>query len=141
MWLPLVQKIDVLLVGGGDALYLCYWMKQSGVADLFPSLNETVYVGISAGSMVMTPDIGEEFVVGKLPASGDKTLGVVDFAIFPHLDYEGFPENTMAHAERWAARLTVPSYAIDDQTAIKVTEWQRREFVSEGHWRLFTPNS
>jgi dipeptidase E len=137
-WLPLVKEIDVLLVGGGDALYLCYWMQQSGLAELFPSLRKTVYVGISAGSMVMTPNIGEWFVIWQPPGGGDKTLGLVDFSIFPHLDYEGFPYNTMAHAERWAATLATPSYAIDDQTAIQVVDGSV-EVISEGHWQQFTP--
>ena len=54
-WVPLVQETDVLLGSGGDALYLCHWMRESGLADLLPSLDETVWVGLSAGSMVMTP--------------------------------------------------------------------------------------
>ena len=62
-WVPWVRETDVLLVNGGDALYLCHWMRQSGLADLLPSLRETVWVGLSAGSMVMTPRIGEDFVV------------------------------------------------------------------------------
>ena len=44
-WVPLVRETDVLLVTGGDALYLCHWMRQSGLADLLPSLRETVWVG------------------------------------------------------------------------------------------------
>ena len=60
-WVPLVQETDVLLASGGDALYLCHWMRQSGLADLLPSL-ETVWVGLSGGSMVMTPRIGKDFV-------------------------------------------------------------------------------
>jgi dipeptidase E len=136
-WVPLVQETDVLLVNGGDALYLCHWMRESGLADLLPSL-ETVYVGLSGGSMVMTPSIGEDFVIWKPPSGGDQTLGVVDFSIFPHLDHEELPENTMADAERWAAGMPVPAYAIDDETAIKVTDGSV-EVVSEGHWRLFTP--
>jgi len=56
-WVPLLRQADVLLVGGGDALYLCHWMRQSGLADLLPSL-KAVYVGLSAGSMVMAPLIG-----------------------------------------------------------------------------------
>ena len=79
LWVPLVQETDVLLVNGGDALYLCHWMRQSGLADLLPSLRETVYVGLSAGSMVMTPSIGEDFVGWKPPTGGDQTLGLVDF--------------------------------------------------------------
>jgi dipeptidase E len=135
-WIPLVRETDVLLVNGGDPLYLCHWMRQSGLADLLPSLHETVWVGLSAGSMVMTPRIGEEFVGWKPPAGGDETLGVVDFSIFPHLDHEDLPENTMADAERWAASMPVPCYAIDDQTAIKVVG-DAVEVVSEGHWKQF----
>ena len=138
-WVPLVQETDVLLVGGGDALYLCHWMRESGLADLLPSLRETVYVGLSAGSMVMTPSIGEDFVFWKPPTGGDETLGIVDFSICPHLAQENMPGNSMAEAERWAAGIPGPAYAIDDQTAIKVTDGAV-EVVSEGHWRLFTPN-
>jgi len=138
LWVPMVKETDVLLVNGGDPLYLCHWMRQSGLADLLPSLDETVWVGLSAGSMVMTPRIGEDFVIWKPSTGGDETLGVVDFSIFPHLDHEALPENTMADAEKWAAGLEVPAYAIDDETAITVTDGTV-EVVSEGHWRLFAP--
>jgi dipeptidase E len=135
-WVPQVQETDVLLVDGGDSLYLCYWMRQSGLADLMPTLHETVYVGLSAGSMVMTPRVGEDFVRWKPPTGGDEALGVVDFSIFPHLDNPDLPENTMANAEKWAAGLGGPAYAIDDETAIKVVDGTV-EVVSEGHWRRF----
>jgi dipeptidase E len=138
-WVPLVQETDVLLVNGGDPMYLHYWMQQSGLAELLPSLSNTVYVGLSAGSMVMAPRIGEDFVGWKPPSGGDETLGLVDFSIFPHLDHEDLPLNTMANAERWASGLGgPPAYAIDDETAIKVTD-DTVEVVSEGHWKLFTP--
>ena len=42
----------------------------------------------------------------------------------------------MANAERWAAGLTVPAYAIDDQTAIQVTD-DGLKVISEGQWRQF----
>jgi dipeptidase E len=136
-WVPMVQETDALLVGGGDVLYLCYWMRQSGLADLLPSL-ETVYVGVSAGSMVMAPNVGEAFVGWNPPTGSDRALGMVDFSLFPHLDHENLPDNSMANAEKWAASVPVPGYAIDDQTAIKVTDGAV-EVVSEGHWNLFTP--
>ena len=135
-WVPLVRETDVLLVEGGDAAYLCHWMRASGLADLLPSLRDTVWIGLSAGSMVMTPRIGEDFVTWHSPA-GDRTLGVVDFSIFPHVDNPDLPENTMAAAERWAAGLSTPAYAIDDETAIKVVDGTV-DVVSEGHWKLFT---
>lgn len=138
-WVPLLQETDVLLVEGGDALYLAYWMRQSGLADLLPTLRpEMVYVGLSAGSMVMAPSIGEEFVGWLPPTGGDKTLGLVDFAIAPHLDYPTFPENSMAELEKWAAKMSVPAYLIDDQTAIQVVDGAV-DVISEGHWKLFAP--
>src|SRR6476619_991207 len=136
-WVPLVKETDVLLASGGDALYLCHWMRKSGLADLLPSLDETVWVGLSAGSMVMTPRVGDDFVGWKPPTGGDKTLGIVDFSIFPHLDNEDLPWNTMANAERWAGGLSGPAYAINDETAIKVADGTV-DVVSEGHWKLLT---
>jgi dipeptidase E len=136
-WTRWVQEADVLLVNGGDALYLCHWMRQSGLAELLASMPDKLWVGLSAGSMVMTPRVGADFVETKPPITGDdKALGVVDFSIFPHLDYPTFPENTMACAEKWAATLGCPSYAIDDETAIQVVDGNV-EVVSEGHWTFF----
>lgn len=132
-WVPWVRAADVLLVDGGDATYLCHWVRESGLAELLPSLLDTVWVGVSAGSMVMTPRIGLSFVEWRA-APDDRTLGVVDFSIFPHLD--AFPTNTLADAERWAADLGAPAYAIDEQTAITVVDGAV-DVVSEGRWRAF----
>jgi dipeptidase E len=136
-WVPLVREADVLLVSGGDALYLCHWMGQCGLTDLLASLDETVWVGLGAGSMVTTPRIGEDFVQWRPPGGDDKTLGLVDFSICPHVAPDGMPGNSMAFAERWAAGIGVPSYAIDDQSAIKV-DGGAVEVVSEGLWKAFT---
>jgi dipeptidase E len=135
-WVPLVRETDVLLVAGGDALYLYHWMRESGLVDLLPSLTETVWVGLSAGSMVMTPRIGEDFVGWKSPTGSDQTLGLVDFSICPHLAPDGMPGNSMAEAEAWAATIDGPAYAMDDETAISVVDG-KVEVVSEGQWRLF----
>ena len=135
-WVSWVRETDVLLVGGGDALYLCHWMRRSGLADLLPSLDDTVWVGLSAGSMVMAPRIGSDFVGWEPPTGGDSTLGVVDFSIFPHLDNPLCPENTMPAAEKWAAEIGGPAYAVDDETAIRVTDGTV-DVVSEGQCRLF----
>jgi dipeptidase E len=80
--------------------------------------------------MVMTPRIGPYFVEWA-GAPDDRTLGVVDFSIFPHLDL--FPTNTLDHAERWARDIGIPAYAIDEQTAITVVDGHV-EVVSEGQW-------
>jgi dipeptidase E len=134
-WVPVVREADVLLVSGGDVLYLCHWMRRSGLADLLPSLSETVWVGLSAGSMVMTPEVGQDFIQWRPPTGDESTLGLVDFSICPHLAPDGMPGNTMAEAESWAAEIAGPAYAIDDQTAFKVSDGTV-EIVSEGQWKL-----
>ena len=63
----------------------------------------------------MTPRIGKDFVRWTPPTGGDETLGLVDFSIFPHVDHEDMPDNSMAGAEAWAAGMSVPAYAIDDR--------------------------
>lgn len=136
-WLPWVEQTDVLLVNGGDALYLAYWMRESGLAELLPTL-DAVWVGMSAGSMVMTPRVGNAFKQWDPPGGGDDALGFVDFAIFPHLQPpEGGWGNTMEEAERWFASIDVPTaYVMDDQTAIVWIDGEV-EVVSEGHWHKF----
>ena len=137
-WIPSVREADALLVWGGSPLYLCYWMRQSGLADLLPSLRpETVYVGTSGGAMVATPDFGGATYDESDPLTGsDKALGLVDFSVFPHLEREDMPDTSLANIERWAAGIPVPAYAIDDETAIKVTDGAV-DVVSEGRWKLF----
>lgn len=158
-WLPAVQEADALLAWGGDPLYLSYWLQHSGLAELLPSLLEkTVYVGVSAGSMAVSGIFGETYS-GPRGGSGEPLetenvkfdtpqgdmeltfitahgAGLVDFAIIPHLDNKNHREASAPNAEKWAAMLPVPVYAIDDQTAIKVNG-DTVEVVSEGHWKLF----
>jgi dipeptidase E len=134
-WLPWIEEADVLLVNGGDPLYLAYWMRQSGLAARLDTF-DGVYASLSAGSMIMTPDIGEEFAEWRSPTGGDEPLGLVDFSIFPHLENPDLPWNTVANAEKWASKLTNPAYAIDDRTAIRVVDGAV-DVISEGHWRQF----
>jgi dipeptidase E len=140
----MLRETDALLVWGGVVLYLCHWLRQSGLADLLPSLSELVYVGVSAGSMAVTPyNCDAEFNVQFVPAGSDmakesdRALGLVDFALRVHLDREGFEDSSLTNIERWAAGIPVPTYAIDDETALKVTDGTV-EVVSEGHWKLLT---
>lgn len=137
-WVAAVQEADALLVYGGDVWYLTRWMRESGLADLLPSLQETVYVGLSAGSMVTAPIFGETYDDPTQPFVIGKGLGLVDFALLPHLDHATHPESSSANVEKMAANVPVPTYGIDDQTAIKVSGG-RAEVISEGHWKLFTP--
>ncbi len=160
-WVPAVRETDALLVWGGDPVFLSYWMRRSGLADVLPSLpGKTVYLGVSAGSIAATSTFAETYREPRR-GSGEELstedivfdtpdgelcmilvkaqgVGLVDFAIIPHVDNADHQD--MAIAEQWAARIPAPTYAIDDQTAIKVTDGNV-EVVSEGHWRLFTPST
>jgi len=144
-WVPMVREADALLVWGGDVLYLCHWMRQSGLADLLPSLADAVYVGVSAGSIAMTPyNCDAEFDLEFVPSGSDmavgaeRALGLVDFTLYPHLDHPDMPDTSLTNIERWASGIPVPTYAIDDQTAITVSG-DSVQVVSEGNWKLFNP--
>jgi dipeptidase E len=145
-WVPMLRETDVLYVWGGNVLYLRHWIQKSGLADLMPKLNELVYVGCSAGSIVMTPhNCDVESNVPFIPPGSEemargseRALGFVDFALWVHIDNENMPDNSLEYAEEWAAGIPVPTYAIDDDTAIKVVDGAV-EVVSEGHWELLEP--
>lgn len=160
-WVPTVREADALLVWGGDPLFLADWMRRSGLAGLLPTLrSEAVYVGVSAGSIVGAPTFVETYVepprgsdgplksedvvfttpegdVERILVTGQGT-GLVDFAVIPHLEHPDHLDASLANAEKWAARIPVPTYAIDDDSAVSVVDGTAR-VVSEGQWKLFQP--
>ena len=138
-WTSAVAEADALLVGGGDPMYLCDWLRLSGFADLLPSLRrDLVYVGVSGGSMAVTPSLGVTY--NDRDTSGYRALGLVDFSIAPHLDHPDMPDNSLAEYAKWAAGVPNPTYGIDDETAIQVVDGAV-EVISEGHWKLFAPSN
>jgi dipeptidase E len=160
-WVPTVRDADALLVWGGDPLFLTQWMRRSGLTGLLPTLRpEAVYVGVSAGSIAAAATFVETYVEPPRGSNGplksedvvfaapqgdvDRILvtgqgaGLVDFAVIPHLEHPDHPDASLANAEKWAARIPAPTYAIDDDTAIKVVDGAA-QIVSEGQWKLFQP--
>ncbi|HEY2353985.1 MAG TPA: Type 1 glutamine amidotransferase-like domain-containing protein [Gaiellaceae bacterium] len=138
MWLPWLEQTDVLLVNGGDTLFLAHHLRESGLAELLPSL-DAVWVGVSAGSMVMTPRIGDDFKQWDPPGGGNAALGFVDFAIFPHLQpREGGWGNTMEEAHEWFAKIDVPTaYVMDDETSLVWVDGEVEVVSGTGHWKQF----
>jgi dipeptidase E len=67
-----------------------------------------------------------------------QAVGLVDLAIVTRVD--NADQQDMAIAEQCAARIPAPTYAIDDETAINVTDCNI-EVGSEGRWSLFAPNT
>jgi dipeptidase E len=137
-WVAAVEQADALLVGGGDVFYLNRWMKESGLADLLPSLQSLVYVGVSAGSIVTASTFGETYDDPDQPFVIDNGLGLVEFALIPHMDHPDHPESSIENVRSMAAHLPVPTYGIDDETAIKVVDGAI-DVISEGTWTLFAP--
>jgi len=156
LWAETVLSADALLVWGGDPVYLAYWMKHSGLAEVLAGAPpELVYVGVSAGAIATASTFGE--VYREVPCcSGERLssaqisfsvagealemtlvtahgMGLVEFSIIPHVEF-GDPED-VANAELWAGRLPLPSYALDDQSAVRVEDG-KVEVISEGNWRL-----
>jgi len=156
VWLPDVEAADALLVWGGDPVYLSHWLRESGLDGILPSLERPVYVGTSAGAIATAATFGETYteplthtapvLTSEQVMFGDvsttfvtaRGAGFVDFAVIPHLDNPRHTGASMANAQAWAAMLPVPTYAIDDATAIVVVDGAA-EVVSEGAWRLFAP--
>lgn len=131
-WVNVLEQTDVILVNGGDPIFLIHWLRKSGVYEILPRLN-CVYVGMSAGSMALTPMIGKEFIGWVSPDGLDQSLGLVPFSIFPHLNHPMLPNNTIINAEKWAKKIPNDSYAIDDKTAISV-DGHEMLIISEGFW-------
>ena len=151
-WLPAVEAADVIIVGGGNTGYLSYWMHRSGLADKLPALlKHKVYVGVSAGSMVVTHSLNvdrdvlartgtyydDEYDETAPPNAGsDKTLKLVNFVVRPHLNADYFPAITLENMEKAAAKIDVPLCTFDDQTAIQVID-DKVDVISEGAWKRF----
>lgn len=141
IWRSRLEKADVIMVGGGNTSYLMGQIKKSGLATVLPTLlQKCVYVGISAGSMVMAPKLREKKMqrLYQEPIVDDGTnqgLGFVDFLIVPHMNSRHFPRATEL-IDELAKDVEAPLYAIDDQTAVKVIDGNV-EIVSEGTWKKF----
>ena len=137
-WVPRVRATDAFLVGGGDPMYLADRMRDSGFADILPTLTDAVYVGLSGGSQALTPCLGAEY--NGRDTRGYKPLALVPFSMGVHVDHPDMPQNSMAEYEKWAADIPVPTYICDDATAIKVVDG-KIEVISEGQWKLVSPGT
>ena len=141
IWLPRLEDTDVIMVGGGNTSYLMKQIRESGLAKELPALLATrVYVGISAGSMVVAPKLREKEMqrVYNEPVDEDAEndgLNLVDFLVVPHMNNPYFPR-AAERIDEVAQDIDMPLYAIDDQTAIKVID-ANVEVISEGTWKKY----
>lgn len=142
IWLPRLEFADIIFVEGGNTFHLMYWMERSGLKDLLPGmLEKKVYVGVSAGSMVMCKSLemstSKKLYYEDAPQTQkDEGMGLVDYLIRPHLNSEYFKQVTLENLEQYAKKFPDTFYALDDESAIKVIDG-RSEVISEGVWKKF----
>ncbi len=134
LWLPRLKKANVIFMGGGNTMYLMKWIRKSGLIDELPNLLKSrVYVGISAGSIVLNPKLiaGSQYLFSKKqPETG---LGFVDFYFRPHLNSPHFPKIRGGILRKLLTRFDSELYAVDDESGVVVIDG-KIEVVSEGKW-------
>lgn len=134
-WRERLAASDVIFVSGGNTYFLLDQARKSGFVEwLKTDLGNRVYVGSSAGSILVTPTIaiaanGDQNIANLQDVSG---VGLVDFEILPHVP----GDISIAAAEVYAATTNRTFYALDDQSAIVVDGGPAR-IVGEGQSRTF----
>jgi len=142
IWLERLKEVDIILVEGGNTYHLMYWFYHSGLSEELKELLKTkIYVGISAGTIVVTPSIiNADFE--KQPAQDinetiyDEGLSLINFMIEPHINSPYFPESNFDELEKRSKEYKYPIYGLDDNSAIKV-DGDKIEIISEGVWKKF----
>jgi len=135
-WLPELERANVILVGGGDTAYLMNWILKSGLANEFPRLlKRRAYVGISAGSLVLSKEIQgkSERLYGDETENPPNGLGYINFQIRPHLNSPYFPKIRDKNLRELSKNLVGDLYALDDNSGVLYDDG-KIEVISEGHW-------
>jgi dipeptidase E len=145
MVLDRLLHADVVYAEGGSHYHLARSITGNNLADgVLKALEDRVYVGVSAGSMIFSRHLTEHSaeIIGDaadLHALGATTVeppfGLFDWYLKPHLHSPDFPERDDAWADRIVERADFPIYFIDDDTAVRVID-DEVDVVSEGRWRF-----
>lgn len=138
-WKPIIEKADVLFFEGGNTYFLMEWLNKSGLAKLLLELlKNKVYVGVSAGSMVVSKDLAlyisqkiyEEDLDKDYEMAG---LNYVDFYFLPHLNSAYFTKVREDNIKNTVKDMKEKIYVMDDESALKIVD-NKIEVVSEGKW-------
>lgn len=132
-----IESVDIIDMVGGDVNYLLDWAKKSKLDTYLQDvLNKgVVYIGSSAGSSLLLPDIGLTWwnPDWKLDHVG---FGIVDFIIVPHQnenDEQTNVENLTKRRDHLHTLVNFPwrIYLLNDGQAIKVID-DKVEHVGPG---------
>ncbi|MGV8086726.1 MAG: Type 1 glutamine amidotransferase-like domain-containing protein [Candidatus Woesearchaeota archaeon] len=139
LWLPRLKKANVIVMGGGSSTYLMKHIVSSGLRDELPKLLKTrVFVGISAGSMIVSKRLysSSEFLFEKKFLRAPLGLGYVDFNIRSHFNSKKFPKLQDSYLKKIIHKVKGDMYALDNQSAV-VFDNGKISVVSEGVWKLY----
>jgi dipeptidase E len=121
-----IEQNDVIFVVGGHTDYLMSVFNKTGFAKILPELLKTkVYVGSSAGSMVLGKRLSTKAFEKMYDEHGvygiSSYLELVDISIMPHLDSTEFPnrkETLMEVAKDNSGAI----YGLRDDSAVVVVD-------------------
>ncbi|MDH3324580.1 MAG: Type 1 glutamine amidotransferase-like domain-containing protein [Candidatus Peregrinibacteria bacterium] len=137
-----LKDTDLIYVEGGNTGFLMHWILEKGLDKILPKLlKEKIYVGVSAGSIIMTPNLftkESKLLYAEEPAKWmpEKALGLVNFCIIPHYKESYFPNITDENLKKLSQKTKQPIYALDDESSIKIVD-NKIEIISEGTWEKF----
>jgi len=139
IWKSSFERADVLFFEGGNTYHLMKWLNKINLSkNLSKLLENKVYVGVSAGSMITSPDLMLKFSQNiyeedLLETTELKGLNFVDFYFFPHLNSNWFKKVRQEIIEETCKNSSKSIYVLDDNSALKIING-KVEVISEGKW-------
>ena len=114
---------DAIHLSGGNTFNFLHWLRVRNLLDALRQYVEQggVLVGVSAGAILMTPDIRTALLCGDTaPIENIETggLGLVDFAIVPHFGCYA----TLEQLENYSRENCITVYACSDSAGIVIED-------------------
>jgi dipeptidase E len=115
---------DAIHLSGGNTYYFLHWLRKRKMLDPIHQhvSRGGVLIGVSAGSILMTPDISTSAYYGDVPIEGEidtSGLNLVDFGFFPHF------KNTTIELDKvqnYSKEHHIVAYACQDSGGIIISE-------------------
>lgn len=136
-WQNVLQDCDVIWIEGGNTFYLLAELRKSSLdKSLKNYLGDKVFVGVSAGSIIVTPTIA----VAEVEPADTNGIGIKDLSSLNWVDFEISPHTPdvvpVANIEKYALRIKNKLYAIDDNSAVLVNDSQIK-VIGGGFSKIF----
>lgn len=133
-WKTRLSEVTIVFVSGGNTFHLLDQARKTGFDKWLGQNRENiVYVGVSAGSIVVTPSIG----IAPVDNGDENVAGITDLAGFHFVDFEVSPHtpemvSVKANAA-YAATTKNKLYAYNDASALCVVDG-KLEVIHDGQY-------